>query len=214
MNFQQQEIVELHSIPGWEQQIQQFRERPAQLHLLYGHSSCYFISLAIGSAIQQQFAVIDGAMKFNSYRLSRIATFFSLPPRTVLQRIHLTRSFTAFQTEAAITTKLPRFIASHYCRNVIILGLLDTYYDEQVRSSECRQSLQRIFSTLHTLRRMNIHILLADTNLDDPPAGKTDLFRLMCNAADHVVKIQLENTIVQLYEEKNKLWDATTIPSH
>jgi len=212
MNFQQQEIFELQSLPGLEQRIRQFRERPTQLHLLHGHSSSYLISLAISSALQQPFVVIDGATKFNSYLLSRIATFFSLPPRKVLQQTYLTRSFTAFQTEATITTKLPRFLASSHCRNVVILGLLDTYYDEQVRPAECRQSLQRILSTFQRLLKRNIHILIADVRVDHPPTGKEHLFQLIYNVADHVMKIQPEHNIFQLYEEKNNLWDATTIP--
>ncbi|MBI1806332.1 MAG: hypothetical protein HYR76_04680 [Ignavibacteria bacterium] len=169
MSFGQSEIVELQSCAGLDGAIRRFHERPASLHLMHGHSSVYTFGLAIGSATRQPLAVIDGAMKFNSYTLSRIARFLALPPKALLARTHVTRSFTAFQTEAAITIKLPRFIANTSCRSVIILGMLDTYYDEQVKPLECQRSLHRIIQMLRALVDKNINVLVADIEVARTP---------------------------------------------
>lgn len=193
----------------------QFRKQPAKLHLLYGHSGIFMLSLALGSAAQQTIAVIDGAMKFNSYTLSKIARMLGLSASALLKQTHVTRSFTAYQTEAAITTKLPRFLATSQCQIVIILGLLDTYYDEQVQAHECYQSLRRVLAELRFLVNKNIHVLIADLEVASPPHGKENLFHLVKKAADIITVLEPYEKGFHLKEERsNHLWDATTIRSH
>jgi hypothetical protein len=171
---------------GMESAVGRLRQQPAATHLLNGHSSVYTGSLLIGAATNQAVAIIDGATRFNSYTLSRIAAALQRSPKALLRQTYVTRSFTAFQTEAAITTKLVHFLRIVPCRLVVILGLLHTYYDEQVTPHECGQSLRRIFHAFDTLTRNNTHVLVADVRVDTPPPGKETLFHLLHQAADIV----------------------------
>ena len=184
-------------------------QSPAKIFLLHGHSSVFQMSLFFGAQFQQPIAVIDGSMRFNSYSVSKIATLLHLPAKDVLRRTHITRSFTAFQTEAAVTTKLVRFLQSTPCKLVIVLGLLDTYYDEQVKPNECQQSLQRVMHTLKELTKQNIFVLLADVNVSNPPKGKESLFEIVRKNCDSVYQLYLTNNQFQLTEQ----WDVTMIPS-
>jgi hypothetical protein len=212
--FTERQATSLQPIAEFGDAVHRLQERPAKLHLLCGHSGIFTLSLAMGSAAQQPIAVIDGAVRFNSYTLSKIAHSLGMEAKALLHRTHVTRSFTAYQTEAAITLKLTRFLASSHCRIVVILGLLDTYYDEQVQPHECRQSLRRILSTLRSLVDRNIHVLIADLEVTTPPQGKEDLFRLVKEAADTVTVLEPNENGFRLKEERsNLLWDATTIPS-
>jgi hypothetical protein len=204
--------IEPQSLPGFDVALSRVQRRPAAIHLLYGHSLVYTVSLLIGSAMKHPFAVVDGAMKFNSYTLSKIAALLGLPPKTLLRRTHLTRSFTAFQMEAAVTTKLPRFIDRTPCPLVIILGLLDTYYDEQVKPRECRQSLQRIVHTLRELTASNVHVLIADTEAGNVPPGKEELFHLIHHSADIVLRLE-QNGFEQDEERRPLPWGEITTPS-
>ncbi|HUL44644.1 MAG TPA: hypothetical protein VLY03_09835 [Bacteroidota bacterium] len=211
MHHRQDTGTPLQDIPGFTTTLQAFRDRPAQLHLLHGHSTCYLLGLALGSATGKPVAVIDGGMKFNSYVLAELAKIVSCSPQQLLRRTYLTRSFTAFQTEAAITTKLPPFIASTHCRSVIILDLLDTFYDDQIRPAECRESIRRILCTLRQLVARNVHVLIAGVLVEHPPPGKEHLFTLLHEAAHHVLAIHPEG---HLSEERNLPWAGTMIPSH
>jgi len=216
---QQTYTIEPQSLPGFDAALSRVQRRPAAIHLLYGHSLVYTVSLLIGSALKQPLAVVDGAMKFNSYTLSKIAALLALPPKTLLQRTHVTRSFTAFQTEAAVTTKLPRFLNRTPCPLVILLGLLDTYYDEQVKPPECRQSLQRIVRTLRDLTAANVHVLIADTEAVNVPPGKESLFHMIHHSADIAFRLkqngfQHRDSTAFMNEERRTLpWDEIMIPS-
>jgi len=185
-----EQTSEFSSLPELPGMITRLGQRPGAIHFLHGHSSVFTIGLLMASATQQPLVVIDGAMRFNSYRLSTIAQRLKLPPKEVLHRTYITRSFTAFQTEAAITTKLPRFLQTHPCPLVVILGLLDTYYDEQIKARECQQSLQRILRALRTLTARNIHVLIVDVEVAVPPPGKEMLFQLVHHSSDVVMRLE------------------------
>lgn len=199
MNFTSSHSDEepLAPVPGIELAVGRLRQRPAAVHLVHGHSSVYAGSLLIGASTDQAVAVIDGATRFNSYTLARIAATLHRPPEVVLRRTHVTRAFTAFQMEAAITKKLVRFLETVPCRLVIVLGLLHTYYDEQVTPHECRESLERVFDTFHLLTRNNTHILVADVSVEMPPPGKETLFQSLSQAADIVICLNQDGVITQ-----------------
>jgi|WetSurMetagenome_2_1015567.scaffolds.fasta_scaffold176449_2 hypothetical protein len=213
MDNTQSNIVAFEPFRSLRNTTKAFHEQPAKLYLLHGHSHVFTVSLMIGGTADQPVAVIDGAIRFNSYTLSKVAAQLGISPKTLLRRTYVTRSFTAFQTEAAITEKLPRFLADHACRFVIILGLLDTYYDEQVKPHECTQSLQRIMQTLRALVAKNIHVLIADVEIAEPPDGKENLFALVNRAADVTALLALRDDGSYCIEERKNPWDAITIPS-
>ena len=214
MSFGQQQTIEVPPFPQLDIVASRLQQHPGAIHLLYGNSSVFIVSLLAGSMLRQPLAVIDGATRFNSYTMSRIASLLKFPPTAVLRQTHVTRSFTAFQTEAAIRTKLPRFLEQTHCSTVIILGLLDTFYDEQVKHHECRQSLRRIIKTLRELAKQNIHVVIADVHVDTVPPGKEPLFPLVYRSSDIVMRLERTKFGLQCIEERRvPLWDATTTPS-
>jgi hypothetical protein len=206
IRFGQTESSRFLPLAGLDGAAERFRRFPAAVHLLHGHSSVYTAALLLGCASKRPVAVIDGSMRFNSYLISRLASFLGLPPGRTLERVHVTRSFTAFQTEAAVTSKLPRFLYRTPCPLVIVLGLLDTYYDEQVRPSECRESLLRIMRTLKVLARRETHVLIADVDVAAAaPPGKGDLFSLVRKEAESALLLGHDGTNFFLNQERRTL---------
>jgi hypothetical protein len=191
------------------------REGPASLRLLSGHSGVYTAGLAAAAASGEPLAVIDGAVRFNSYTLSAIASLLRIPPAILLRRTYVTRSFTAFQTEAAVTIKLPAFLAASQCRIVVVLGLLDTYYDEQVKPAECAKSLGRVVAALRAIVAGGTDVLVTDAGVANPPPGKEGLFPSLRNAAGVVLTLEQREGRLQCTQQRRLLsWDATTTPSH
>jgi hypothetical protein len=201
-------------IAGSEVLIKEIQKQPAYTTLLYGNSAVFHAGLMLCALLDKPVAVIDGAMRFNSYTLSTMAKLLHIPAKKLLQKTSVTRSFTAFQTEAAVTEKLPRFLKETHCPLVVILGLLDTYYDEQVKPNECKQSLMRIFDTFQTITKNNTHILIADVQVEHPPAGKEKLFSYTYNSCDNILSLQQASSGFQINEDRKvRSWDAITKPS-
>ena len=134
-------------------------------------------------------------------------------PKDLLRRTHVTRSFTAFQTEAAITTRLPEFLQRRSCGVVLILGLLQTYYDEQIHVHESEHSLHRILQTLHRVKAQNRHVLIAEVDVENPPEGKEHLFGMIRAATEVTLSMQPVDAGYELIEQRSIKWDETTNPS-
>lgn len=190
-----------------------FLSPPGAVHLLHGHSSVYTAALLFACASRGPVAVIDGSMRFNSYIISRLASFLGLPPKEALGRIRVTRSFTAFQTEAAATAKLPRLLDRVPCPLVVVTGLLDTYYDEQVRPAECRESLGRILRTFAELARRGTHVLIADVDVGSAaPPGKGNLFGLLRRGAGDILLLEHDGENFRLGQEERPLPEGDREP--
>ena len=201
---------ELQSIAGWERVASRLKQPPACLYLVTGHSSAYAVSLLLGCACEQHLAVIDGATRFNSYAVSRIAAGLGLRPKQLLRRTHVTRSFTAFQTETAITVRLPEFLVRRPCGVILVLGLLHTYYDEQISPHESEHSLRRILQTLRRMNERNRPVIIADIEVDNPPDDRAHLYGLVRSAADIMLAIQPTVAGFQIVEQRSLEWDETT----
>jgi len=78
---------------------------------------------------------------------------------------------------------------------VIVLGLLDTYYDEQVKPPECSASLKRVMRVLAKVSALKTHILIADVDVgDNAPVGKKLLFPLVLREAGNAMLLSHDGT--------------------
>lgn len=123
-------------------------------------------SLCVRAARGENLALVVGDNHFDAYRLARLARAQGLNPATVLARIALTRAFTCYQLHYSLATLDPKgFINSvetirARAENpagldaLYVLGLLDLFYDQDVREQEARRLL---LATLHELKRLAAH---------------------------------------------------------
>ncbi|MBM3264417.1 MAG: hypothetical protein FJY97_13460 [candidate division Zixibacteria bacterium] len=201
----------IQSLTGWELVTGHLRTPPPRLYLMTGHSKVYTASLVAGCATRLRLAVVDGGMRFSSYLLSRLAGELGLPARTLLRQTHLSRSFTAFQTEAVITDRLPTFLERQPCGLVLLLAPLQTYYDDQITPHEAENSLRRSLAALKTLSTQQ-PVLIADAEIANPLDEKAHLFEVMRTTADVVWQVQPSPSGYTISEQRS-IWDVTTKPS-
>ena len=191
----------LFPIRGLPRVLERFHAPPARLSLLCGGSQSHLAGLLLGSAARRPVAVVDGGMKFSSYTLARLAPLLGVPPALLLRRVHVTRAFTAFQAEAAVTVKLPRFAAAAGCTNAVLLDILETYYDEQISPFECRRSLLRMTAALRRLVGANVNVLLVAAGVSDPPPGKGELLGILAAAAERILTLRPQEGELLISEE-------------
>ncbi len=102
--------------------------------------------------------VIDGTNRFDVYALTRWAHARQLDPRPLLTRLELSRAFTCHQLHRRVLTldaaKTARW--SLLC----ILGLLETFFDEDVRCTEAQRLLRECLAHLKDLSAHSLPILL------------------------------------------------------
>jgi hypothetical protein len=160
-------------------------------------------------------AVVDGANRFDAYYLARILREQYGHAEPLLNTIYVSRGFTCYQMEAAITQRLPQFLYRMKSKTAMIFGLLDTFYDEQAKFYEVQKSLQRILRKLHEMKREGVSILIASLEMKVLPEERNQLFRTLKWSADQIYRFEVSEEhcqLVQMKEIGGPSWDGQFQP--
>ena len=180
-----------------EQFARTFDRPPGKVCLLYGDDEVFFVSLLMAAQAMARgasIAVVDGGNQFNVHLLSRFARERGINPDEFLQRIFISRGFTCYQMEAAITLKLPAFLQKIQSGSALIFGLLDTFYDEQASLREVRQILGRLFVTFEELKQNGVSLLLTCFDRTIQPKERNQLFTVLKQGMDRVYRLRVDES--------------------
>lgn len=176
--------------------VRSFEEPKGKVFLLYGDSPVFRFSLVMAAqAISRgaSIAVIDGCNRFDVHTITRFARERRLDPDALLNRIFVSRGFTCYQMEAAVSSKLPAFLARTNSNTALIFGLLDTFYDEQAPLREVQHILTRVLCALQAMRAGGVSLLLASTDWKVLPEERNQLFTKLKAGMDRVYRLATGN---------------------
>jgi hypothetical protein len=173
--------------------VQSFVAPPGKVCLLYGDKLIFNLSLRMAAYAMTQgspVAVVDGCNRFNVHMLSRFARERRINPDEFLRRIFISRGFTCYQMEQAVSARLPVFLESIGSNVAMIFGLLDTFYDEQASFREVQQILRRVLGTLQEIKSSGVSVLLACTEWNVLPKERNQLFTTLKTGMDTIYRLQ------------------------
>ncbi len=171
----------------------------ASIFFIYGSNRVFQLSLTLAAHALikgKSIAVIDGCCRFDVHTISNFARQRRINPDILLKRIYISRGFTSYQMEATINNRLEQFLKKINSNTVMIFGLLDTFYDEQVPFYQVNNMFQRIVGHLKQMKEKGISILLASEERKVLPKERNQFFDILKQNAD---------TIYQLLEESNDI---------
>ncbi len=187
-----------------------------KIGLLYGNAPLTRVALygiTLAAVANHAVWVVDGANSFDPYFIARLARGWNYAPESVLARIRLSRAFTCYQLTESITRRLtvtpakppreglsklradvqsPRYSTTLFC-----VGLLDTFYDEDVPLTDAVRLLRSIIAGLTGLAQ-NGHTVFITAR--EPrqltlrkgaarPEDRRVLMNLLLEAATHAKRI-------------------------
>jgi hypothetical protein len=143
---------------------------PGDFAVLYGSPSV--ISLTSLLCIRAQLPVqlgglgsnvvfIDGGNTFRLYKIARLAQLHQLNPRQVLERIFISRAFTAHQLTSLILDKLEETIKNCNAKLVVISDIAGFFLDNDIPREEAQRVYSQIVSYLSSFARKHQIILIA-----------------------------------------------------
>lgn len=193
-------------VPQSDQLIRAFIHPPGKVYLLYGDELIFPFSLRLAAhamARGTSIAVIDGCNRFNVHALAQFAQEHRIDPDRFLRRIFVSRGFTCYQIEQAVSNKLPVFLKSIHSNTAFIFGLLDTFYDEQAPAREVEQILKRLLGRMQELKAEGISLLITGIEWNVLSYQRRRLFTTLKQNVDHVYQLMLDSrNIPQLVVEK------------
>jgi len=104
---------------------------------------------------------IDGANTFRLYQTTRLARLCQLDPKQVLDRIYISRAFTAYQMTELILQKLEEAVKTCNAKLVIVSDIAAMFLDKDVEEEEAKRIYSQITTRLSNFARENQTIIIA-----------------------------------------------------
>ena len=172
------------------------------LVLLYGGHAVLAYSLrAVASLLAsgQHLVFIDSANAFNPFLIAEVATRWGRQPAELLDRIHVSRTFTVHQLEALITERLSDALKTYTSRVLVASGFLNNLCDEDVELWEVWRIFRKATAHLRALADSGALVLVV---CPDPGARLRDrdgMLDALMAEADKVIRLETST----LYLEKS-----------
>ena len=132
---------------------------------------------------------IDGGNTFRLYQVARLAQLYQLDPKQTLERIYLSRAFTAYQMTALILEKLKETVKRYDAKMVIISDIASFFLDKNVQEYEARRVYSQVIAYLSNFAKENGIVLIA-TYLPHKQTKRNSVFQAVtCGNANVVISL-------------------------
>jgi branched-subunit amino acid aminotransferase/4-amino-4-deoxychorismate lyase len=104
---------------------------------------------------------IDGANTFRLYHATRLARLHQLDPKQALDRIYISRAFTAYQMASLILQKLEDAVKTYNAKLVIISDIAAMFLDKDVQDEEAKRIYSQVTTYLSNFAKEKQTIIIA-----------------------------------------------------
>jgi hypothetical protein len=180
--------------------------------VLYGSASVLSLSalLCVRAQLPPQLGglgsdvvFVDGGNTFRLYQVARLAQFHQLNPKKVLERIYISRAFTAYQMTALILEKLKETIKRYDAKLVIISDIAGFFLDRDIPEEETRRIFSQVTAYLSTFAKENQVILVTTYPPHQDTRRNNFLKTLTCGRANVVISLRQTKYDRELVLEKH-----------
>jgi hypothetical protein len=132
---------------------------------------------------------VDGGNTFRLYQVARLARLHQLDPKQTLERIYLSRAFTAYQMTALILEKLKETVKRYNAKLAIISDIAGFFLDKDVPEDEARRVYSQVTTYLRNFAKENRIILIATYPPHQETRRNNFLQALTCGRANVVISL-------------------------
>jgi len=133
--------------------------------------------------------VVDCGNTFRLHEVARLARLHQLDPRQTLERIYLSRAFTAYQMTALILEKLKDTVKRYNAKLVIISDIASFFLDKDIPEYEARRVYSQVAAYLSNFAKEN-QIALIATYPPHQETKRNSLFQAVtCEKANVVISL-------------------------
>ena len=146
---------------------------------------------------------VDGGNTFRLYDVSYAAQLHKLDPREALERIFISRAFTAYQMTSLVLDGLQNAVEKYNAKLVIISDIAGLYLDKNVPKREAKDVFNQLTVYLSNFAKENYVVVFA-TYLPHYPSKRNIFFKaVVCGRANVVASVTLSKHGQQFVLEKH-----------
>lgn len=132
---------------------------------------------------------VDGGNSFRLYQVARLAQFHQLDPKQALDRIYISRAFTAYQLTSLIMDHLQAAVEKFHAKLVVVSDIAELFLDKDIPDKEARGIFSQVLAYLSGFAQKNQIILITTY----PPHANNErnlyLRTLICRTAKVVIAL-------------------------
>ena len=154
---------------------------------------------------------VDGGNSFNPYEISAIAREFGLDPKSALERVFISRAFTAYQLSAIVLETLEDAIKHYRSKLILISQIANLFLDRDVPTKEALEIFQKMILRLANLAlRRNIIVVTTCSN-GERSRRQTALESILLGRADKTARFTEDKGRLQLSIKNHGFPESLTI---
>jgi hypothetical protein len=146
---------------------------------------------------------VDGGNTFRLYRISRIAQFHQMNPREVLERIYISRAFTAYQMASLVLDKVKEAVVKFNAKLLIVSDIAGLFLDEDILEDEAKRVFSQVTVWLSKFAKENQLTVLATCPPHEPSRRNAFLHTVICGRANIVLSVRRDKYGKELVLEKH-----------
>jgi hypothetical protein len=146
---------------------------------------------------------VDGGNTFRLYQIARLAKLYQLNPKQTLERIYISRAFTAYQMTALILEKLKETTKRYDAKLAIISDIAGFFLDKDVSEDEARRVYSQVTAYLSNFAKEKQIILIATYPPHQETKRNNFLHALTCGRANAVISLRQTKYDRELVLEKH-----------
>jgi RecA/RadA recombinase len=154
--------------------------KPGNLTVLYDHPVCKNLIFRLcvrcqlpetKGGLDSSSIYVDGGNSFNPYEISAIAREHGSDPKSTLERVFISRAFTAYQLSAIVSETLEDALKRYKPKLVLISKITSLFLDRDVPPKEAVELFKKM--TLHlTDLALKRNIIIVATCINDEPSKR------------------------------------------
>jgi len=172
---------------------------PGDFAVIYGSPSAVSLTslLCVRAQLPKQLGglssnvvFIDGGDTFRLYHVSRFAQIHHLDPKQALDKIYISRAFTAYQLTSLIMERLKDAVEKYSAKLVVVSDIAGLFLDKDIPGEEARNVFSQIVAHLQAFARQKQIIVIATYLPRHASRRNNNLQMITCQKANVVLALK------------------------
>jgi len=205
-------------IPSIDRAFQSFKF--GNFAVLYGHPICKTLIFRLcvrcqlpkeKGGLDSTTIYVDGGNSFNPYEISAIAREFGSDPRSTLERVFVSRAFTAYQLSAIISETLEDAIKHYRSKLILISKITNLFLDRDVPTKEALEIFHKMIIRLVDLALRRNIIVVATCSNSECSKRQAVLESILLERADKTARFTEDKGRLQLSVKNRGFPESLTV---
>ena len=154
--------------------------------------------------------LVDGGNTFDLYGVSSIAQQYGMDPKNVLERILISRAFTAYQLTSLIINGLKLAVDKFKAKLVVISDIIGLYLDRDVPKTEAKDVFNKLTLFLSEFPKENGVTIVATHPTGKPSPRSLFMELALLGRAGVVIRVKGSHPALKFALEKHPLYKPGT----